>query len=74
MVKPGERLNEPGDRNPFPQAFVFIAGEGWTTIGDQTVRVRAGEAYYVPPNAEHIVWTERDEPLVLIYLAWGEGA
>lgn len=74
LVKKGERLNEPGDANPFPQAFVFISGEGWATIGDQTVAVRAGEAYYVPPGSDHVVWTESEEPLALIFLAWGQGA
>lgn len=74
MVKKGERLNEPGDTNPFPQAFIFIEGEGFAKIGDETVKVKAGESYYVPPNSDHVVWTESDEPLVLIWLAWGEGA
>lgn len=73
-IKKGERLNEPGDTNPFPQAFVFISGAGWARIGDRTVAVRAGESYYVPPGEEHVVWTESEEPLDLIFLAWGEGA
>lgn len=74
VVKKGERLNEPGETNPFPQAFVFVSGEGWAKIGDQTVEVKAGEAYYVPPGSDHVVWTENDEALTLIFLAWGEGA
>ncbi len=74
LVKKGDRLNEPGETNPFPQAFVFISGDGRAKIGDETLPVRAGEAYLVPPGSEHIVWTERDEPLTLLWLAWGEGA
>lgn len=74
LVKKGDQLNESGDTNPFPQAFVFISGDGWAKIGEQTLPVRAGEAYFVPPGSEHIVWTERDEPLILLWLAWGEGA
>ena len=74
MVKRGERLNEPGDTDPFPQAFVFVAGEGWAKIGERTVPVKAGESYYIPPGSDHVVWTESDEPLVLIFLAWGPGA
>jgi len=74
LLKKGERLNEPGDTNPFHQAFVFISGEGFAKIGDETITVKAGESYYIPPGSDHVVWTESEEPLVLIFLAWGEGA
>lgn len=74
QVKKGEQLNEPGDTNPFPQAFVFISGVGWTRIGEKTLPVRAGEAYFVPPGSDHIVWTDEEEPVTLLWLAWGEGA
>ncbi len=74
LVQKGEQLNEPGDTDPFPQAFVFVSGEGWATIGDTTLSVRANEAYYVPPGSEHIVWTDSEEPLSLLWLAWGEEA
>jgi len=74
LLKKGEKLNEPGDTNPFPQAFIFIEGEGFAKIGDKTVEVKKGESYYIPPNSDHVVWTESDEPLILIFLAWGDGA
>lgn len=74
LVKKGEKLNEPKDTNPFPQAFIFIEGEGFARIGDRTVKVKAGESYFIPPNSDHVVWTESDKPLILIYLAWGDGA
>ncbi len=74
QVQKGEQLNEPGDTNPFPQAFVFISGEGWARIGEKTLAVRAGEAYFVPPGSDHIVWTDEEEPVTLLWLAWGEGA
>jgi mannose-6-phosphate isomerase-like protein (cupin superfamily) len=74
LLKKGEKLNEPGDTNPFPQAFVFIEGKGFAKIGDKTIEVRKGESYYIPPDSDHVVWTESDEPLILIWLAWGEGA
>lgn len=73
-VGKGQQLNEPGDTNPFHQAFVIIAGEGTAKIGDDVVPVKAREAYYIPPGADHVVWTEADEPLELIFLAWGPGA
>ncbi len=74
LLKKGEKLNEPGDTNPYPQAFIFIEGEGFAKIGDRTIRVKTGESYYIPPNSDHVVWTESDKPLILIWLAWGEGA
>lgn len=74
LLKKGERLNAPGDTNPFPQAFVLIEGEGFAKIGDKTIRVKAGESYYIPSNSDHVVWTENDKPLILIFLAWGDGA
>jgi mannose-6-phosphate isomerase-like protein (cupin superfamily) len=74
LLKKGEKLNKPGDTNPFPQAFIFIEGEGFAKIGDKTIKVKAGESYYIPPNSDHVVWTESDKPLILIFLAWGEGA
>jgi mannose-6-phosphate isomerase-like protein (cupin superfamily) len=74
LLRKGERLNEPGDTNPFPQAFIFIKGEGFAKIGDKTIEVKAGESYYIPPDSDHVVWTENDEPLVFIWLAWGKGA
>ncbi|MBU7026130.1 MAG: cupin domain-containing protein [Theionarchaea archaeon] len=74
LLKKGEQLNEPGDTNPFPQAVIFIEGTGIAKIKDKTISVKAGESYYIPPGADHVVWTESDQPLILIWLAWGEGA
>lgn len=74
IVQKGVRLNEPGDTDPHHQAFIFVSGSGTAKIGDQTVPVRAGEAYYIPPGSEHMVWTDQDEPIMLIWLAWGEEA
>ncbi len=74
QVNPGEQVNEPGDTNPFPQAFIFIKGEGRATIGDTTLDVQAGQAVYVPPGAEHVIRNESDAPLEVIFLAWGPGA
>jgi mannose-6-phosphate isomerase-like protein (cupin superfamily) len=74
MVEKGQRLNEPGDTDPFPQAFVIISGEGLGKIGEETIEIRGGESYYVPPGSDHVIWTEGEEPLVLIWFGWGEGA
>ncbi len=74
LLHQGERLNAPGDTNPYPQAFVFLSGEGRAKIGDHEITVRANEAYHIPPHTEHIVWNDREEPLTLLFMAWGAGA
>jgi mannose-6-phosphate isomerase-like protein (cupin superfamily) len=73
-VKEGQRLNEPGDTNPYPQAFVIISGRGHAKIGECGVEVKAGESYYVPAGADHVLWPAEGEALELIWMAWGEGA
>jgi mannose-6-phosphate isomerase-like protein (cupin superfamily) len=74
LLKPGEQLNEPGDTNPFPQAFVILAGSGVAEIAGTTHAVQASNAYYVPPGAEHVVRPSANGSLTLIWFAWGEGA
>lgn len=74
MIKKGERLNEPGDTDPFPQGIVVIDGEGYAKIGDKTVEIKKNESYYIPPNSDQVLWTDNEEPLVIIWLAWGESA
>lgn len=74
QVEKGQQLNEPGDTNPFAQAFVIVEGHGYAKIGDNSISVHSGEAFFIPPETEHMLWTEDDGPLKLIYLAWGENA
>ena len=73
-VRDGQRLNEPGDTNPFPQAFVIISGRGRAKIGDAEVDVRSGESYYIPADSDHVLWSAPGESLEVIWFAWGEGA
>ena len=74
LVKDGQHLNEPGDTNPYPQAFVIISGRGRAKIGDAEVEVCAGESYYIPPDSEHVLWAAPGESLEVIWFGWGEGA
>jgi mannose-6-phosphate isomerase-like protein (cupin superfamily) len=73
-IKHGQHLNEPGDTNPFPQAFVIVSGRGRAKIGDADVDVRAGESYYIPPGSDHVLRPAPGEELEVIWLAWGDGA
>ncbi len=74
QINKGEQVNEPGDTNPFPQYFIITQGEGYAKIGNDTIVVKENEAYFIPPNSDHVFWNEREEPIVYIFLAWGKGA
>jgi len=74
QIEKGQRLNEPGDTNPFPQAFIIISGTGYAKLGEINENVGPGKAYFIPPGTDHVVWTDEETPLSLIYLAWGEKA
>ncbi|TFF85083.1 cupin domain-containing protein [Candidatus Heimdallarchaeota archaeon] len=74
QINKGQKMNEPDDTNPFSQAVIVVDGKGKAKIGDEIIMVKANESYYIPPNSDHVFWTENEQPLVLIWLAWGEGA
>jgi mannose-6-phosphate isomerase-like protein (cupin superfamily) len=70
-VIPGQVINEAGEKDPFHQSFIIIGGSGYAKLGNDTVRVKANEAYYIKPGMEHKVWTDNTEGLILIWSAWG---
>jgi mannose-6-phosphate isomerase-like protein (cupin superfamily)/putative sterol carrier protein len=74
QIEKGQQVNEPGDTNPFPQYFIMIKGVGFARIGQDTLRVKENEAYYIAPGLDHIFWTDSEKPMEMIFLAWGEGA
>ena len=74
QIEKGQQVNEPGDTNPFPQYFIMIKGMGFARIGQDTLRVKENEAYYIAPGLDHIFWTDSERPMEMIFLAWGEGA
>lgn len=74
QINKGEQVNEPGDVNSFPQYFIVTQGQGFAKIGNDTIVVKENEAYFIPPNHDHVFWNERDEPIIYIFLAWGKGA
>jgi Mannose-6-phosphate isomerase len=74
QINKGEQVNDIGDTNPFPQYFVITSGKGFAKIGKDTISISSNEAYFVAPENEHIFWNEKDEPLTLIFIAFGKGA
>jgi len=74
QINKGQQVNEPGDTNPFPQYFIIKKGDGYAKIGNDTLQVVEDEAYYIAPGSDHVFWTESEEPMEMIFLAWGKGA
>jgi quercetin dioxygenase-like cupin family protein len=44
--------------SPNPSYFLVIEGGGWVAVGDERVRVTAGEAVVWPPDIPHGAWTD----------------
>jgi quercetin dioxygenase-like cupin family protein len=44
--------------NPNTTWFIVIEGGGWTLVGDERLRVAAGEAVFWPPDEIHGAWTD----------------
>ena len=47
--------------NPNTAYFIVIEGGGWVGVGDERVRVAAGEAVVWPANVDHAAWTDFGE-------------
>ncbi len=68
LVKAGEILNKEGERDPWPQVFVILEGEGKAIVGDVTLPIEPEKALYIPTNSIHQIIAEED--LKLLWLAW----
>jgi len=44
--------------SPNTTYFIVIEGGGWTLVGDERLRVAAGEAVLWPPDEIHGAWTD----------------
>lgn len=44
--------------NPNTTYFIVIEGGGWTLVGEERIRVAAGEAVVWPPDEVHGAWTD----------------
>jgi quercetin dioxygenase-like cupin family protein len=44
--------------NPNTTYFIVIEGGGWTLVGEERLRVAAGEAVVWPPDEVHGAWTD----------------
>ncbi|HKG57088.1 MAG TPA: cupin domain-containing protein [Candidatus Limnocylindrales bacterium] len=44
--------------NPNTTYLIVIEGGGWAAVGDERIRVAAGEAVVWPADIEHAAWTD----------------
>jgi quercetin dioxygenase-like cupin family protein len=60
--------------NPNTTYFIVIEGGGWAAVGDERVRVAAGEAVIWPPDIDHAAWTEHSEmrAFVVEFAGWDQ--
>ena len=58
--------------NPNTTYFIVIEGGGWAAVGDERVRIAAGEAVVWPPDIDHAAWTEHSEmrAFVVEFAGW----
>lgn len=52
--------------NPNTTYFVVIEGGGWVSVGEERVRVAAGEAAVWPADITHAAWTEASEMRAIV--------
>lgn len=52
--------------NPNTTWFVVIEGGGWVEVGDERIRVAAGEAVLWPPDVTHGAWTDYGEMRAIV--------
>ena len=64
----GSTLNEAGEKDPWPQAFVVLHGNGLLHIEDEVLAIKPNTAYYIPRSSLHQIKAETD--VQLLWIAW----
>ena len=64
-VNPKKRL-EPHSHEDHEQIYYILEGEGLLTVGDDTRRVKRGDAIYIPPNTIHGFYNDTNEPCIIL--------
>lgn len=75
-VLPGERVHDGPREKAMPFPILAIATEGTTEgeIDGVPVSLSAGNAVFIPANAQHSWWNDSDQPAEAIIIMFGEGA
>jgi mannose-6-phosphate isomerase-like protein (cupin superfamily) len=67
-VPSGAVLNQEGEKDPYPQAFLILKGNGVLELEEESLKVETGNVYYIPPNGLHKLHSETD--IEMTWLAW----
>lgn len=67
-IKKGETANVAGEKDPYPQLFIPLKGEGVITIGESTFDVELNKAVYIPSSSIHQI--KANEDIEGIWIAW----
>ena len=67
-VPAGSILNEKGEKDPWPQAFVVLKGSGEVHVSDDILELKPETVYYIPRNCTHQVHTK--DAVELLWIAW----
>ena len=67
-VPAGSTLNEAGEKDPWPQAFVVLSGSGSFLMEGEDLALESNTVYYIPRNSLHQIRAETDAQL--LWIAW----
>jgi quercetin dioxygenase-like cupin family protein len=59
--------------SPNTTYFIVIEGGGWAAVGDERIRVAAGEAIVWPADVDHAAWTDHSEMRAFVVEFAGAG-
>ena len=65
IVNPGKRL-EPHSHENHEQIYYILEGGGLLTVGEETRRVKKGDAIYIPPKTAHGFYNDTSKPCIII--------
>jgi mannose-6-phosphate isomerase-like protein (cupin superfamily) len=67
-INKGEILNEAGEKDPYPQAVIFLKGKGQIYLDDVSLDIEHNKIIYIPMNVIHKI--EAYEHTELLWIAW----
>ncbi|MEL6672847.1 MAG: cupin domain-containing protein [Bacteroidota bacterium] len=75
-ILPGERVRDDAREQaaPFPMLVVTIKGTIEGEVDGERVTVSEGNTVFIPANVAHKWWNEKDQPVEVVLIMFGEGA
>ncbi|MBX2827507.1 MAG: cupin domain-containing protein [Flavobacteriaceae bacterium] len=75
-ILPGERVRDDAREQaaPFPMMGITIKGTIEGIVDGERVTVSEGNTVFIPANVAHKWWNDKDEPVEVVLIMFGEGA